>query len=243
MNILTQVLSVALRIWVLAALYYGSFRAAGIQTIEDLSAQRIVWILALTQTFGGISCFLDRKVAEEVRSGAIAVTLNRPVSYVFQHYATYFGYCAATLPFNILAQTIVALALIGPIALSPLGIVLGAFSLLVGITMHFMILMMIGLAAFWIEDVSAFSWVYQKMWIVLGGMVIPPNIFPERVRAIVEVLPFGHVFSSPARLMIEFRWEDLFFNLGWQFFWLALTFTFVTFLFSRATTRLVSNGG
>lgn len=49
---------------------------------------------------------------------------------------------------------------------------------------------LIGLAAFLVEETNSFELIYQKAVFILGGMLLPLDMFPEWLQRIARLLPF-----------------------------------------------------
>jgi ABC-type uncharacterized transport system permease subunit len=101
----------------------------------------------------------------------------------------------------------------------------------------------IGLASLWVEDTIAFQWIYQKAQIVFGGVMLPIALFPEKIRAIAEVLPFSQLFYSGARLMVQFDWLLLQRFVLIQAGWILVFGTLALIMFNRGVRNVSSNGG
>jgi ABC-type uncharacterized transport system permease subunit len=41
---------------------------------------------------------------------------------------------------------------------------------------------------------------------MLGGMLLPVELYPAAVRRVVEALPFQYMIAGPARLLVKFSW-------------------------------------
>ena len=58
---------------------------------------------------------------------------------------------------------------------------------------------MIGtLSLFWESSIAVFD-LWLALYTVLSGYVVPLELFPERVRALVGVLPFRYMLAFPWR--------------------------------------------
>src|SRR3954449_1091069 len=55
-------------------------------------------------------------------------------------------------------------------------------------------------AAFWLRDARSTWFLYQKLVFLLGGMLLPLEVLPGRLRTVAEALPFSAMAYAPARL-------------------------------------------
>ena len=62
---------------------------------------------------------------------------------------------------------------------------------------------MIGLCAFWLEETNGLNLIYSRVTMILGGMLIPLELFPDSWQPIVRALPFSSIVYAPARLFID----------------------------------------
>jgi ABC-2 type transport system permease protein len=109
--------------------------------------------------------------------------------------------------------------------------------------LDFCIVALIGLMAFVLEDVSAFEWIYSKLVLVLGGVLIPLDFFPEWLRSLALSLPFAYTTYAPARLFIDPSPAIAVQLLGAQAAWLVGLAVVLSFVFARGMRRLAINGG
>jgi ABC-2 type transport system permease protein len=125
----------------------------------------------------------------------------------------------------------------------PEGFLIAIPAILGAWILHFCINAMIGLSAFVVEDVSAFTWIYQKLAFIFGGMLIPLDFYPQWLQTLAKFLPFSSAIYGPARLFVTPSVE-LFVNvMSLQLAWiLALTFVLVI-VYRRGLTQLTVNGG
>lgn len=243
-NLLSSNSSILIRIWVFVALYKLTFRSMAVTQIDGLNLSQIVWILAITQSLGCVvNPDVSKLIEEDVRSGNIAYMLNRPYSFLIYQFACFWGRSSASLPLNIGLSSVITAYFVGGIQFNPIGILAAVYLAIVGLCVHFLMNCMIGLLSFWIEDVSSFRWLYQKAYIVFGGMILPTAIFPTAFRKIAEVLPFAHIFHSPAQMVVNYTSSDFYFFAMVQSFWLVTLLIAISLLFTRVVRNLSVNGG
>jgi ABC-2 type transport system permease protein len=48
----------------------------------------------------------------------------------------------------------------------------------------------IGLLAFWLHDVAPVYWVWQKLMFVLGGLLLPLELYPAFIQRVAAFTPF-----------------------------------------------------
>ncbi len=60
----------------------------------------------------------------------------------------------------------------------------------------------IGLLAFWLQDVAPVYWVWQKLMFVLGGLMLPLELYPVFIQRAAAFTPFPTLLAAPASFML-----------------------------------------
>ena len=242
-NIAGRIFSVLLRIWVISQLYRASLGGDITSTISGMTVGKLVWSVALVQCFGAVGSAPDRRISEEIRDGTLAYSLIKPCSYVLRQLFSFFGQVVATLPLCLLLGVLFTWSLVGGFEISAQAIFYSAALFLLGLIIHFLISICIGLLGFWVEDVSAFVWIYHKSWIVFGGMIIPIDIFPDGIRELVLKLPFAQIYYGASQMLVNFNGARLVELFLLQLFWYGVFLVVASLLFARGIRNLSINGG
>lgn len=242
-NVLAASGTVVLRIWIFTQLYRATYAASGIQTVGGMTVPMVIWTLMFTQGFGSAKSGVLRVIDEEVKSGSLAYSLSRPYSYMLFHYFSELGGIGPMLIVNMAIGFLAALVLIGPINLTWQGFLAGALLLFLGYTLDFLISFTLGLSAFWVEDTSAFRWMYQKGQMVFGGAILPLALFPIWLRSIAELSPFSQLFYGAAQTIVNFNMETFLKFLSVQAVWIVLFYILSNWLFKKGGKNVSINGG
>ncbi len=185
-----------------------------------------------------------RTIMNDVRSGTIEVLFNKPISYL--------PYRAWWQIGNGLHEFILVLFL-GSIVLtqmfglpqtfhSPVLLLTVIITLLLSTTLSFLLYAIIGLCAFWLEEINPLYWITDKSLMILGGSYLPVALFPDFLYKIARYSPFGasQFITHTVYDSWQTDWPVL---MGIQLFWLIVLLSVIT-LMSRAAHRKVSiNGG
>ena len=212
--------------------------------VHGYTLPQIIWYLVVTElVMFGCNTGVYGQMNEDVRSGAIAYQLNRPVHYLLYHFAGAVGHMAINLTFFGAAAVALGLAFAGPLtgfraAMLPFWLL----SLGMGVSLSYFFHMLIGLSAFVLEDNVAFYLIYQKLVFMLGGF-LPVEFLPEWLQVIARNLPFSYVAWAPARLFVDFSWPLFWQLVPRQAMWLALCVALTFTCYRGGARRLEVNGG
>ncbi len=230
-------------LFIFLQLWRATFAGAGAVKLGDLSLGQMIWYLAIAEGVVMSRPKIASEVDQDVRSGSLSVQLLRPLEYPLAKLTSSFG--ERLVLFGLIAGTgcLLALIFVGTIPFSIKG--LGSFLLVLPIALLLDTLgfLMVGLSAFWLEDTSGFTLIYSRMTMVLGGMLIPLELFPDFAKPIVEWLPFSSAVYAPARLFVCPNLELFWGVIVRQGLSLVVLGLIVFLLYRAGLKRIHSNGG
>lgn len=238
-----RIVQMVLFMGVFIALWTTAFGVSGRADVAGYSLSEIVWYLAMTETITLSTSRIFMEISEAVRAGDLAYTLARPLSYPFFQVANSLGGSAPRFALNLAAAALVVGLGLGRVAGSPAGLIaflaMGALALL----LDALIAVLIGLAAFWIEDVSPLFWIYQKLLFTVGGLFLPLETFPEWLRCLAAWLPFQFVTYTPARAFVAFEADAVWRGVAGQVTYIFIVAGLVLIVWRLAQRRMVIHGG
>jgi ABC-2 type transport system permease protein len=233
----------AVVIFVFVHLWHTTYTVTGSTAIAGFSVAQMIWYLVITESIITGRIRYWRNMDEEVRSGQIAYSLNKPVNYLTFHYATFLGESIVKVGANLLVGSVVAIVMVGPISVPLRAAPFVAASMLLGLTVDYMTAAAIGLLAFWVEDTAPFGLIYNCLALILGGTLLPLELFPATLRRVAAALPMNQVVYAPARLLADFSSSQPFSILARQVAWVAVTGCVLSCVFHLGRRRLDVNGG
>ena len=228
-------------LYVFVQLWRTTFGVVGSDRIAGLSLSDTIWYLVLTETIMLSKIRFASKVAEEVRDGSLAYTLGRPYSYLLYHFFYGIGDTLLRIVINFTAGSILVTLLVGPMPATSLPAVFVAVML--AVVIDFCINGLIGLLAFFTEDVDSFVIIYNKVLFILGGTLIPLDFFPAWLRDLSLALPFNYAVYAPARLFVQFDWSRWLNVVASQVIWIAVFTIALGLMFRWGMRRVSINGG
>ena len=202
----------------------------------------LVWYLAITEWIILSTPQVHFDVQEAIRRGDIVCQLGRPVSWVGAAFCEGLGALMVRMPVLLVIAASCASIFAGwtpPLRVLLVVVPLGLFAgcLMTGLNLG------IGLLAFWLDDVSPVSWVWQKLLFVFGGLLMPMELYPDIVRRLAPWTPFPSVLSGPASIVLHQSAAGGLLVARDLVAWGAVTAVAVSLLFRRAIAVLTVNGG
>ncbi|MBI5032502.1 MAG: ABC-2 family transporter protein [Chloroflexi bacterium] len=223
-------------------LWNATYRAMGQSTIAGLSLNETMWYFMLAETIVMSKPRLSATISESVKDGSIAYLLNKPYDFLLYQFSVAFGDGAMRLVFNAIVGSAIVWLMVGPPP-DLLGIPLVLIAIALGWLIDFCMTAMIGLTAFVTEDVAAFDWIYAKFVLILGGVLIPLDFFPDWLGNIAKALPFAYATYGPARLFVTPDLTRFAALVIGQIIWLIVLGTLLSLVYRRGERQLTINGG
>ena len=234
---MTTVLYVFMRLW--AVVYEG----AGVERLGGLTQKQMLWYLVATESIIMSMPRLWYEVDRDVRTGALAVHLTRPLSYVGAQFGRSTGERLVRFTINLVMGFLVATLFAGPIPFSAAGLSMFTLVLPMAFIIDFFGAMLVGLCAFWLESTQGIALIYSRLMMLLGGLMVPIEVYPDSVQPILRALPFAAILNAPGRMLVAPTFSLFVQCLVLQALCLVVYGSAVFALHRYALRRVFVNGG
>ncbi len=187
---------------------------------------------------------IARLIMQDIKTGNVEVLFSKPISYL--SYRVWWQIGSGLYSFvviNIVA-TIALFLLIGlpPTMTTSLFVPTLILTFICCSILSLLTYSIVGLLAFWIEDVDPVFWIVDKAVMILGGSYLPVALFPPLMYKIALFSPFGA--SQFVTHTVNKSWQTNWYQLiGIQLGWIALFSLIVYFMFQQAKQKVSVNGG
>jgi len=242
LNLVTDGIVIFINIWIYLLLYKTGFALTDSTSVNGLTIPMVIWILTLAKALQE-SRITAPSISESIQDGTFVYKISRPYSFVT---FSLFRSLGQTLPYlisNILISIIFCLVIIGPIGISFISLLSGCLLFFFGFMIDFYISMMIGLAGLWIEKTESLWWLYSKLKLTLGGVIIPIAFLPGMLQKIADYLPFSQIFYAPIHIIFQFNiglFSQYFLT---ECFWVLILGLGSVLTLKKGMKYVASNGG
>jgi ABC-2 type transport system permease protein len=233
----------ALNVLILA-IFWAFWRATPLVELgrRDFTPERLIWYLAITEWIVFATGMPYREIEEDIRSGALATGLSRPIGYAQACLAQWCGAAAFRLPVFAAIGFGAALGFSGTVPLAPAMLLGWLLSAVLAVAILHLCHLMIGLATTWTGSAAPLHWIWQKGLFVLGGLIIPLSLYPTPFRSFAERSPFAAMLSAPASLALDPSPGHTTTVLTLQTAWLVVLAALAWLVDRAAIARLVARG-
>ena len=233
----------AVILYIFQRLWQVTYSQTGASQLGGYTLKEMVWYLTIAESIMMSAPRVAQLVDEDVRTGALAVQLVRPLSYPLYRLWSCLGERAVRYVSTLAVGAIISYLLVGPLDVSAGGLVLFALALPLAFVLDFLGNFAIGLFAFWLEDTSGLLLIYSRLTMILGGMLIPVQLFPEALQPMLFALPFVDVVYGPSRLFVHPSVDGFVHLLAHQTAYVVAASLLVAFIYKAALKRVFANGG
>jgi ABC-2 type transport system permease protein len=181
----------------------------------------------------------------EIRDGTLGMRLLRPVQPLVGYATT----ALAALPLRVIVSLPVALAALAiagapSVTHDPLLWALWAVSIAGAWILTFLVNLLVGCAAFFVESSVKLMDAWLVLFFVFSGYLIPVDLFPAPVRAVVDWLPFRFQLGFPVEVITGAlgRPETAALLLR-QWAWVATVFGATALAWRKGIARFAAYGG
>jgi ABC-2 type transport system permease protein len=181
----------------------------------------------------------------EVRDGRLAMRLLRPVHPLWAYAAE----SIASAPMRALVSlpvAMIALAIVGRGAVThdPAAWALWGVAILGGWLITLFVNFAVGCLSFFVESSLKVMDLWLVFFFVLSGYLVPVDLFPSSLRAVVDWLPFRYQLGFPVELMTgAYGAGEALGPLARQWMWVAIGFAVTAGLWRAGLRRYSAYGG
>jgi ABC-2 type transport system permease protein len=212
-------------------------------SFSGYSKNDLIWYFIITEIITLSTQNYFRNISDQIRGGAFAYSLNKPYRFIMYTFWENAGVMVYKLFTNSAIGIVLGVIFAGlpgsaTLIFSPL-----IFScVIIGIILNCLIHTCIALTALFVEDNTAFFWIYQKM-VLIFGIFIPIDIFPTWLFDVLKYMPFAYITFGPAKLFLDFSLWNYIRTLTGQISYLVLAIGLSSLLFIKGAKHVSIQGG
>lgn len=184
--------------------------------------------------------WMSGKIAEEIHNGHLSISLIKPINYFCDIFFREIGRISLAFFMSIMTQTFLLIFFLDKIVINHS---LAAVSIMTGVIMlafiiELLISCIIGLLAFWIEEVDGVYTTISRLKKFLAGGYFPINLLPAIYVKISLLLPFVYSFYVPTQIYLnKMSIQDGVRSLGGQAVWIVLLSVIITVVWKKGIKR------
>ncbi len=182
-------------------------------------------------------------IMNDVKSGNVEMFINKPISYIFLNFYKAIGqglysFIVISVLGSFAMAVFVGVPTVNPVIFIPTLII----TMILGQILCLIIYSLVGILAFFIQDVRPVYWIVDKFVMILGGSYLPIAMFPKFMKVLAYISPFGAI--NFATSTVYDYWNNMFISrILLQIGWIVIFGFFLYYVFSKAKKKAMINGG
>ena len=243
-RLLLDLITLVARCGVLLVLYYYVYQLRG-GSINGTTYIYVAWSMFFYFAFLSLRLGdIGKTIMKDVQSGYVEVLFNKPISYLLYRIWWQIGSVVYSFMFISIIGSIFLFLIIGIPTTMTLSIFLPTLFLvfILSAILSLILYIIVGLLAFWIEDVNPIGWIVQKATMILGGSYLPIALFPVFMYKIAIWSPFGASLFITHTVYTSWQ-SEWYFLVSIQCLWIIILGSIMLLMFNNARKKLSVNGG
>lgn len=242
-NILLDIFNMVARCLIVFLLYAYIFKISG-GSINGVDYKTTMWSMFMYFCIMILNIRrLDNQIMLEVKSGNVEMFLNKPTNYLTLSFYKVLGQGLFSFLFISFIGTILMILFVGiPNLNLKIFIPTLIITLTLGQILGLMIYAIIGLMAFFIEDIRPIHWIVDKFVMVLGGSYLPISMFPPFMKWLAYASPFGAINFASSTVYESWNTEYIY-RIGMQIIWIIIFSIILNYVYSKSKQKAMINGG
>jgi ABC-2 type transport system permease protein len=232
------------RVLLIVAIYHVAYSVSGSQILSFTNA---MWTIGISFAFflslGMRNIFIN--VEHDIKTGAVETGLINPLDWRIVKIAQHQGKMMPEFLLMIVMVPITLWLLIGlpdTSHLNPWAVALFAVFFCMSVVTACLLFLMVGMAAFWLNDSRSVFRIIDKMALIFCGTFVPIALLPEIIQQITYFTPFA-IYAAPTRLFDPFAMNVLWPMLMSGLAWMGIMSVACQIMWRRANHKIEVNGG
>ena len=229
-------------------LWKSIFASAGTDRVNGMTFEdTLIYLVLATALFYFLEMYLVWNISRAIQSGDILLDLLKPMNYRRLMFFTFFGNNVMTF-FLTFMPTFIVVYLVTHGAIK-LGINLLLFVISVGLALmvNFNIDFFVSTICLFTESTWGVNIVKESVVLLLSGATIPLVFFPDKLRAVVEWMPFRCIYDTPLNILLMKDGYTLdsgvWSMIGLQAAWIFVLSVVTRLFWNFSVRRITVNGG
>ena len=215
------------------------------EIINGYTMNQMIWYVIFTEVIWSVLSGrrFSARICEDVKAGNIAYNINKPYNYIGYCLSQHLGACAVRSAIYILLGLAVGFIFLHSFPhLTIINIIAIFITYILSLIISILLITSISLISFFIEDASPLYWLYSKFILILG-IIFPIEFFPLWARRILKYSPIYVVCYGPAKLFVNFSWNNFIIVLISQILYVIVSYIICSLLYRKGVRKLNVNGG
>ncbi|AWZ48533.1 hypothetical protein C3495_06750 [Clostridiaceae bacterium 14S0207] len=193
-----------------------------------------------------LSCFpamiVTYEVWNEINKGDISLWILKPISYPLYVFSKKFS--EFLIKFLLATGLVEVITIFMGLSFNFKDFTLGTLLSLLGFILLFQIQFVIGLCTFWVGKVLTLRDNIMYLTFLLGGQLLPINMFPKIIQKVSLILPMQYIYYVPSRVLSNtYNMSEFSLYIKIELAWVVIFSVIIKLLWNKGLRRYSPQGG
>ena len=229
-------------------LWKAIYASSGVDVVNGMTfTDTMIYLILATSLFNFLEMFVVWDMSRSIQSGKIILDLLKPLKFRTYTFWSYSGSHVVSFIMTFIPTFIVVMIITKGAIPMGLNLVYFLISTVFALIVNFNIEMIVATICLYTESTWGINIVKETIVLLLSGASIPLAFFPEKLRTVVDFLPFRAVYDIPLTILLEKNGADTLQGLlpmfGFQLLWIVILTAAGTLFWNYSVKKITVNGG
>ena len=180
------------------------FASSGSDVVNGMTFEStMIYLVLATALFNFMEMYIVWEMGRDIQSGKIALNLIRPMEYRNYLFWSVSGSLVVNFVFTFIPTFIIVLLVTkGTIGLG-INLVYFMIAVILAVVINYEIDFIVGTICLYTESIWGINIMKQAVVTLLSGATIPLAFFPDKLRTVIDYLPFRVIYDTPFTLLLR----------------------------------------
>ena len=229
-------------------LWKAIYASSGVDVVNGMTfTDTMIYLILASSLFNFLEMFVVWDMSRSIQSGKIILDLLKPLKFRTYTFWSYSGSHVVSFIMTFIPTFIIVMIITKGAIPMGLNLVYFLISTLFALIVNFNIEMIVATICLYTESTWGINIVKETIVLLLSGASIPLAFFPEKLRAVVDFMPFRAVYDIPLTILLEKNGADTLQGLlpmfGFQLIWIVILTAAGSLFWNYSVKKITVNGG
>ena len=229
-------------------LWKAIYASSGVDVVNGMTfTDTMIYLILATSLFNFLEMFVVWDMSRSIQSGKIILDLLKPLKFRTYTFWSYSGSHVVSFIMTFIPTFIIVMIITKGAIPMGLNLVYFLISTLFALIVNFNIEMIVATICLYTESTWGINIVKETIVLLLSGASIPLAFFPEKLRTVVDFMPFRAVYDIPLTILLEKNGADTLQGLlpmfGFQLIWIVILTAAGSLFWNCSVKKITVNGG
>ncbi len=229
-------------------LWKAIYASSGVDVVNGMTfTDTMIYLILATSLFNFLEMFVVWDMSRSIQSGKIILDLLKPMKFRTYTFWSYSGSHVVSFIMTFIPTFIVVMIITKGAIPIGMNLVYFLIATVFALIVNFNIEMIVATICLYTESTWGINIVKETIVLLLSGASIPLAFFPEKLRTVVDYMPFRAVYDIPLTILLEKNGSDTLQGLlpmfGFQLLWIVILTAAGTLFWNYSVKKITVNGG